>query len=184
MSISCRRLAARGLRSALLSIVLPLSAAAQTIAPEEYVARRDSLAAHLGEGVVIAFGAPAPTGVERQAQLPAFRWLTGFLEPDAALVLVLHGGHAGGTLFTQPRDPRRALYDGFPPDSAAVSRATGLTARSISALAPLVDSLAAAGQKLFTLRDYAGNDYAESDSLTRGVAFMRALASRHPGLDV
>ena len=31
------------------------------------------------------------------------------------------GGHAG-TLFTQPRDPRRALYDGFPPDSAAVAR--------------------------------------------------------------
>jgi Xaa-Pro aminopeptidase len=184
MSIGSMRLAARGLRFALLSIVLPLSAAAQTIAPEEYAARRDSLAARLGEGIVIAFGAPAPTGVERQAQLPAFRWLTGFLEPDAALVLVLHGGHAGGTLFTQPRDPRRALYDGFPPDSAAVSRATGLTARSISALAPLVDSLATVGQQLFTLRDYAGNDYAESDSLTRGVAFMRAFASRHPGLEV
>src|SRR6476661_797130 len=184
MSVSCMRLAARGLRSALLSIVLPLSAAAQTIAPEEYVARRDSLAAHLGEGIVIAFGAPAPTGVERQAQLPAFRWLTGFLEPDAALVLVLHGGHAGGTLFTQPRDPRRALYDGFPPDSAAVARSTGMAARSIGALPPMLDSLASTGQTFFTLRDYAGNDYAESDSLTRGAASMRELAARHPGLKV
>jgi Xaa-Pro aminopeptidase len=165
-------------------MVLPLSVAAQTIAPEEYAARRDSLAARLGDGIVIAFGARAPSGVERQAQLPAFRWLTGFLEPDAALVLILRGGRASGILFTQPRDPRRALYDGFPPDSAAVARATGLAARAISALAPLVDSLAGAGPHLFTLRDYAGNDYAESDSLTRGVAFMRAFASRHPGLQV
>ncbi|MGH7514304.1 MAG: aminopeptidase P N-terminal domain-containing protein [Gemmatimonadales bacterium] len=184
MSTSSTRLGTRGLRFALLSMVLPVSVAAQAIAPEEYAARRDSLAAHLGDGIVIAFGAPAPAGVERQAQLPAFRWLTGFLEPDAALVLVLRGGHARGTLLTQPRDPRRALYDGFPPDSATVSRATGLAARSIAALAPLVDSLAATGQTLFTLRDYAGNDYAESDSLTRGVAFMRGFASRHPGLEV
>lgn len=184
MSPSSTRLGMMGLRFALLSMALPVSLAAQAIAPEEYAARRDSLAAHLGDGVVIAFGAPAPAGVERQAQLPAFRWLTGFLEPDAALVLALRGGHARGTLFTQPRDPRRALYDGFPPDSATVSRATGLAARSIAALAPLVDSLAATGQRLFTLRDYAGNDYAESDSLTRGVAFMRAFASRHPGLEV
>jgi Xaa-Pro aminopeptidase len=171
-----------GVAFALVSVALPAALAAQAIAPGEYAARRDSLAARLGDGVVIAFGAPAPTSVDRRVQLPAFRWLTGFLEPDAALVLVLRAGHARGILFTQPRDPRRALYDGFPPDSATVSRTTGLTARSIPALAPLLDSLASAGQAFFTLRDYAGNDYAESDSLTRGAAFMRAFAARHPGL--
>ena len=57
-------------------------------------------------------------------------------------MLVLRGGRASGTLYTQARDPRRALYDGFPPDSAAVARATGLGARSIAALAPTLDSLA------------------------------------------
>ncbi|HKT61527.1 MAG TPA: Xaa-Pro aminopeptidase [Gemmatimonadales bacterium] len=172
------------LPAAALALLAPLSLAAQAIGPEEYAARRDSLAGRLGDGVVLAFGAPAPTGVERQAQLPAFRWLTGFLEPDAALVLVLSGGRARGILFTQPRDPRRALYDGFPPDSTAVARATGMEARSIAALAPMLDSLVASKPTLFTLRDYAGNDYAESDSLTRGVAFMRAFSARHPGLEV
>ena len=150
--------------SALLSVVIPVSLAAQTISPAEYEARRDSLAGRLRDGVVVAFGARAPTGVDRQVQLPAFRYLTGFLEPDAALVLVVRNGRPHGTLFTQPRDPRRALYDGFPPDSAAVARSTGMEARSIGALAPLVDSLASTGQTFFTLRDYAGNDYAESDS--------------------
>jgi Xaa-Pro aminopeptidase len=99
-------------------------------------------------------------------------------------VLVLRGGRATGTLFTQARDPRRALYDGFPPDSAAVARATGLGARSIAALGPWLDSLAGTGRTLYTLRDYAGNDYAESDSLTRGAVFMRAFAEDHPRLEV
>ena len=37
---------------------------------------------------------PPPTGVGPPGQLPAFRYLTGFLEPDAALVLVVRGGRA------------------------------------------------------------------------------------------
>ena len=171
----------RSVLRALIALLLPAALAGQAVAPEEYAARRDSLAARLGNGVVVAFGAPSPTGVNRQAQLPAFRWLTGFLEPDAALVLMLRGGHATGILFTQPRDPRRVLYDGFPPDSAAVARATGLGARSIAALAPTLDSLAGTGQTFFTLRDYAGDDYADTDSLTRGAVFMRGFAERHRG---
>lgn len=171
------------LRTGMLMLV-PAALAAQGIASAEYAARRDSLARHLGDGVVVAFGATAPTGVNRQAQLPAFRWLTGFLEPDAALVLVLRDGRAQGTLFTQPRDPRRALYDGFPPDSTAIARTTGLDARTIGALGAVLDSLAGTGRPFFTLRDYAGNDYAESDSLTRGAVFMRAFADRHPQLQL
>jgi Xaa-Pro aminopeptidase len=165
-------------RAALPPAVPPLTA--QTIAPAEYAARRDSLAARLGDGVLVAFGAPSATGVARQAQLPAFRWLTGLLEPDAAMVLQLRDGRATGTLLLQPRDPRRALYDGFPPDLAAVSRTTGLAARSMAALGPLLDSLAGSDPAVWTLRDYAGNDYAETDSLTRGAVFMRAFAERHP----
>ena len=178
------------LASVLLSLPAPMGLGAQiaapvpNIAPEEYAARRDSLAAHLGNGVVLAFGAVSPRGEEPPHQLPAFRWLTGFLEPDAALVLILQGGRAHGMLFTQPRDPRRALYDGFPPDSAALARATGMRVRAIAALGPVLDSLLAGGPTLFTLRDYAGNDYAESDSLTRGVAFLRELSSRHPDVQV
>jgi Xaa-Pro aminopeptidase len=175
--------------SGLLALLAPVSLRAQggmpaaAITAEEYAARRDSLAARLGDGVVLAFGAVAPRGEEPPHQLPAFRWLTGFLEPDAALLLILHGGRAGGILFTQPRDPRRALYDGFPPDSATLARTTGMRVRSIAALGPTLDSLLTSRPTLFTLRDYAGNDYAESDSLTRGAEFLRGLSSRHPGLE-
>src|SRR6476620_4470531 len=174
----------RSVIRALIGLFLPATLAGQAVAPEEYAARRDSLAARLGDGVVVAYGAPSPTGVNRQAQLPAFRCLTAFLEPDAALVLMLRGGHATGILFTQPRDPRRVLYDGFPPDSAAVTRATGLGARSIAALTPTLDSLAGTGQTFFTLRDYAGDDYADTDSLTRGAVFMRGFAERRRNLQI
>lgn len=166
---------------AIVPLLIPCALAAQTISGAEYAARRDSLAARIDSGVVVAFGAPAPTGFSRPSQLPAFRYLTGFLEPDAAVVLMARGGRMTGTIFTQARDPRRALYDGFPPDSAAVSRATGLRARSFAALGPVLDSLAATGLPFYTLRDFSNADYATQDSLTRGASFMRAFAASHPG---
>jgi hypothetical protein len=48
----------------------------------------------------------------------------------------------------------------------------------VAALGPTPDSLLPSRHTLFTLRDYAGNHYAESDSLSRGAAFVRAFASR------
>ena len=166
-----------------LGLLLPAALAAQEIAPAEYAARRDSLAARLDSGVVVAFGAPTPTGIVHPGQLPAFRYLTGFLEPNAALVLVLRGGRASGTLYTLARDPRRALYDGFMPDSAAIARATGLGARSFAALGPALDSLARSGLPFYSLRDFSGADFAQTDSLTRGAAFLRTFAAAHPGLE-
>jgi Xaa-Pro aminopeptidase len=173
----------RALTAVLALLALPTVLAAQGIDAAEYATRRDSLAARIRNGVVIAFGAPAPTGVARPAQLPAFRYLTGFMEPDAALVLVVRDSRPTGTLYTKARDPRRALYDGFPPDSIAVGRQTGLAARSVAALAPTLDSLAARGLPFYTLRDFSGADYSESDSLTRGAAFIRAFLDGHPRVD-
>ena len=173
----------RTLTAVLALLTAPALLPAQDIGTAEYAARRDSLAARIKNGVVVAFGAPAPTGVARAAQLPAFRYLTGFLEPDAALVLVVRDGRAAGTLYSQARDPRRALYDGFPPDSTAVSRRTALAARSIAALAPALDTLANAGLPFYTLRDYAGADYSESDTLTRGASFLRAFLDGHPRVE-
>src|SRR5918994_5621493 len=102
---------------ALASLLTAAPVLGQEIVVAEYAARRDSLAARIGNGVVVAFGARNPVLPFRPTQLPAFRYLTGFLEPDAALVIVARNGRASATLFTEARDPRRALYDGFPPDS-------------------------------------------------------------------
>jgi Xaa-Pro aminopeptidase len=164
----------------LVSAALAPRLLAQVISPAEYAARRDSLAAHMDSGVVVAFGAPDPVGIRRWTQLAAFRYLTGFLEPNAALVLVKRGRTASGTLFTTSRDPRRALYDGFPPDSAVVARQTGLTVRSLPALRPVVDSLVALGLPVYDLRDYATADAATQDTLTRGARFIADLVSRYP----
>ena len=168
----------------LVVLLLPASLVAQEIPQAEYAARRDSLAAHIDSGFVIAFGAPDPVGIRRGTQLPAFRYLTGFLEPNAALVLVKRGGTASGTLFTASRDPRRALYDGFPPDSAAVARQTGLAVRSLPALRPAVDSLVALGLPVYDLRDYATADAATQDTLTRGARFIADLAARYPDVAI
>ena len=165
------------------ALLLPAVVSAQSISTAEYAARRDSLAARIDSGVVVAFGARNPVGFARPGQLPAFRYLTGFMEPDAAFVTVVRKGKPTSTLFTEARDPRRALYDGFPPDSAAIARAVGLPARALPALAPMLDSLAPSGLPFYALRDFETADYATQDSLTRGTSFMRGFSERHRGLE-
>jgi Xaa-Pro aminopeptidase len=157
---------------------------AQDISPAEYAARRDSLAAKIDSGVVVAFGAPDPTSIQPGTQLPAFRYLTGFLEPNAAFLLVKRGGSVEGILFTASRDPRRVLYEGFPPDSATVARETGLTVRSLPALGPTIDSLVRLRLPVYNLRDFGSSDAAEADSLTRGSRYMGDLATRYRALEL
>jgi Xaa-Pro aminopeptidase len=175
--------------AALTALVLALDSAqvaAQQTAPpaeirtSEYAARRDSLLARLGAGAaVVAFGERAPIGFPAFYQVPAFRYLTGFLEPEAALVLVRHGGRSSAILFREPRSARDVITDGPPEDSAALAARTGLVLRPLSALPATVDSLLAAGAALHTLRDV--RPYGNSvDSLTRGAAFAAELRRRSP----
>ena len=75
---SCRALTA----VFLLALASPL---AGQITLAEYAARRGALASRLGDGVVVAFGGREPVRHWPPFyQLPAFRYLTGFLESDAA----------------------------------------------------------------------------------------------------
>src|SRR4051812_49545300 len=92
---------------ALLSLVA--TAAHAQIPSTEYAARRDSLAARIGDGVVVAFGGRTPiTDFGPFYQLPAFHYLTNFDEPDAAFVMTLRGGKQASTLFITPAAPRSA----------------------------------------------------------------------------
>ena len=176
---SCRALVTCALT---LGAALPLRA---QITTAEYRARRDSLAAHIGDGVVIAFGGRTPvTDFGTFFQLAAFEYLTGYDEPDAAFVLAARGGRGTGTLFVTPVDPRRAFYYGFRPDSTAIARSLDLTSRPAASLTSVVDSLANAGATVYTLSDFEDADFARTDSLTRGQEFVRALVARHPGLQV
>jgi Xaa-Pro aminopeptidase len=175
------------LRTAALALALALASAPlrAQIPTAEYGARRDSLAARVGEGVVVAFGGRTPVSdFGPFYQLPAFHYLTSFDEPDAALVMVVHGGRGASTLFVTPAGPRKAFYYGRRPDSTTVVRTLGMAARSADAIGRVVDSLASTGLPVYTLADFADADFAREDSLTRGQQFMRALAARHAGLVV
>ena len=171
-------------RIACLALAIPTLLGAQVPAAE-YGARRDSLAARIRDGVVVAFGGRTPvTDFGPFYQLPAFHYLTNFDEPDAAFVMVARGGHAVSTIFITPVDPRSAFYYGRRPDSATVVRTMSMNARAFSAIDHVVDSFASAGLPLYALPDYADADFAAKDSLTRGQQFARAIAARHAGLAV
>jgi Xaa-Pro aminopeptidase len=162
-----------------------IGAQGSPIPEHEFAARRDSLARRIDSGVVIAFGGRTPiSDFGTFHQLPAFHYLTNFDEPDAALVMVVRKGHGASTLFITPADPRRAFYYGWRPDSAAVRKTHDVNARSSSVLTAVVDSLAKTGLPFYSLDDFEDADFARQDSLTRGRAFMRAVAARHAGLVV
>lgn len=175
-------------RRHLFTLVAAATFAAPSAAPlaaqipaAEYVARRDSLAARIDSGVVVAFGGRTPvTDYGPFYQLPAFHYLTGYDEPDAAFVLVSRGKKPTHWVFVTPMEPRRAFYYGRRTDSTTLSQTQGLTVRPYAALQGVLDSLATAKLPFYQLADFAAADFAGTDSLTRGLAAMRALAARHP----
>jgi Xaa-Pro aminopeptidase len=171
-----------------LSIALLLASPATLhgqITPAEYAARRDSLSARIGEGVVIGFGGRTPiTDFGPFYQIPAFRYLTGYEYADAALVMVVRGGLGSPTLFVHRSTPRRSLYYGAEPDSVSLARDLGLASRAAPELTATMDSLARSGLPIYHLADFEAADFAGQDSLTRGRVFVRGLAARHPGLVV
>jgi len=171
----CTRLIA-----ALLVLTVAANPALAQIPAGEYAARRDSLAARVHNGIVLAFGARTPVSdFGPLYQLPAFHYLTNFHEPDAAFVMVVRDGRGSSTLFLTPIAPRRAFYYGRRPDSAAVVRSFGMQARPFAALAGVVDSLLGERLPLFVLNDFESADFAVQDSLTRGQQFVRGLKARH-----
>ncbi|HEY9429590.1 MAG TPA: aminopeptidase P N-terminal domain-containing protein, partial [Gemmatimonadaceae bacterium] len=105
-----RLVAALALALVAAPLSLPLHA---QITAAEYAARRDSLAARLDSGIVVAYGGRNPvTDFGTFFQLPGFRYLTGYLEPDAALIILIRDGQPRSTLFVTAADPRRAFYYG------------------------------------------------------------------------
>ena len=151
----------------------------------EYAARREALAARVGEGVVLAFGGRTPVDdLGRFRQTPSFRWLTGHTRPDAVFLMVVRAGEAEQSLLFEPAvDPRMYLYEGFPPDSAALFARTGLALRPLEALESALRELSA-DLPVLTVADVHTRDAMHADSLTRGRVFVRRLAERQPELDV
>jgi Xaa-Pro aminopeptidase len=112
----------------------------------EYAARRAALSRELsGDGIVVVMGNPEPKhDYEVFTQDFTFRYLTGFLEPDAALVIVRHGGGDRAMLFVQPKDPEQEVWTGTRLGVAGVQPRMGMEGRDASTLHRVLDSLKAA----------------------------------------
>ena len=147
----------------------------------EYAARRDSLAARVGDGAVLAFGRREPVNHWPPFyQNPHFRYLTGFLESNAAFVMTRTKGRTESTLFVEKPNARTALYLGDRKTLAEIGTELGLRARFNDDLVHVVDSLVAAGIPLHVVPDAQSNEFIGRDSLSYQQAFIAGLRQRHP----
>lgn len=167
-----------------LSSAIATTAAAQ-IPNSEFAARRDSLAARLDSGVVVAFGGRALVhDFSTFYQLPAFRYLTNLEEPDAALVIVVRNKKAQSTLYLTPLDGRTAFYYGKRVDSTTSEKLHGVKGRSFAALSGVLDSLAQTGLPFYDVPDVETMDFSRLDTLTRGQEAMKNIRRKFPTLAV
>ena len=181
--VSATRRPSNAVHTVIVAMATLCIAAAGTaqIPQAEYNARRDSLAAKLGDGMLVAFGGRTPVSdFGPFFQLPDFRYLANYNEPDAALVMVIRGGKAQSTLFITAAGARQAFYYGKRPDSLEVERTLGMRARSAGVIEQVIDSLATSVNTVYTVRDFAAADFATQDSSTRGQLWERRFAAAHP----
>ncbi|MGI8498398.1 MAG: aminopeptidase P N-terminal domain-containing protein [Gemmatimonadaceae bacterium] len=170
------RLALRMFLATALAL-LPASLPAQ-IAQSEYAARRDSLAARLGDAVIVVLGAHEPAeDFLSFFQSSAFLYLTGLREPEAALVMVHRGGQLSSILFVQPKDPGREVWTGHRLGAAGVAGLTGMQGRSTDELGGVLDSLARTGLPFSVIGELGGSEGATPDG-----QFVQRLRARNPSL--
>jgi Xaa-Pro aminopeptidase len=126
--------------SAFSAVYTPVNA---QITDQEYAGRRGALAQRLQNGVVVAFGSPEPTeNFLWFYQNSHFRYLTGFSEPNAALVMFVRNGAIVGKpmLFVQPKDPAQEVWTGNRLGLEGATTALGFDGRNIASLNAVVDS--------------------------------------------
>ncbi len=184
-SLSVAALAASPIAPRLRAQSPQLGAAPAPIAEADYAARRDSLLAHIDSGVIIAPGAREP--VEHYPsfrQHPSFRYLTGFLEPDATLMMVKRGGAVTSTIFIEPPAPRAEFYTGTRVRYDELGRRLGMVARSKEDVNLVADSLTATHLPYYFVSDAEAFEFVANDSLTFGRALARRLGAAHPGIDI
>ena len=170
----------RNIAIAAVALISMATTASAQIPNSEYAARRNALAQRLQNGVVVALGSPEPEedfiAFNQNSQ---FRYLTGFLEPEAALVMVVQNGAVIGTpmLFVQSSDPGREVWTGHRLGVPAVRTGLGLEGRDSETLKQVVDSLLAleTTTTLFTI----GNLHSDPPLLTRDAQIFAGFKSDH-----
>jgi Xaa-Pro aminopeptidase len=167
--------------ASIAALTVPLAA---QIPAADYVARRQALLARIDSGVVVAFGGVEPVAHWPPfSQLPSFQYLTGFAEPNAAVVMTKRAGSSSVQLYLPPRNLRAERFGGPRVGVEDAQARTGMEGRPLANLRAAVDSLAASGLPVYVVRDVHTSDYAQADSLSRGSSFAAALRTKPVVLD-
>jgi Xaa-Pro aminopeptidase len=165
--------------------IAPSGGARAQFASSDYAQRRAALLAKIPDGIVIALGAHEPVQDYLSFyQSPSFNYLTGYLEPDAVLVLTKSGSATTSTLFVEPRVPAREVWVGARLGVDAARQRTGIATRVIGEWPAVLDSLASARLPMYVVGDFSTEDGGAGAALTPDQQLVTALRQRHPGLVV
>src|SRR3954467_1418245 len=108
----------------------------------EYAQRRAALAAKMQDGVLLAIGGKEPAQDYLSFfQNEPFTSLTGYNEPNAALVMGKPGGETSAMLFVGERNPAAEVWTGKRLGPEGATKLTGIDARPVEQLRPVLDSL-------------------------------------------
>lgn len=164
------------LAAALPALPLAGSLAAQ-IAQPEFAARREALVERLGDGAILVLGAPeAALDYLPWSQSRPFYYLTGFREPNAALLLARVDGALRATLFVEPRDPSQEVWTGTRLGVTGVRPQLGVEGRDVAELRSALDSVLRTDVPLYVVGDFYGGP----TSLSPHEQFVNALKAAHP----
>jgi len=175
-------------RLVLSALLVPIVAGAQS--QQEFAARRAAIVGPMSDGVLVALGAhEPPQDYVSFVQSPSFYYLTGFKEPDAALVVVKQGGQVvSSTMFVQPRLPSREVWTGARTGVEGIATLTGMKGRDVADLPKVLDSLAGAGVPFAVVGDLSDAANGEAGSLlvarSPDEQVFDRLRAAHPGLKV
>jgi Xaa-Pro aminopeptidase len=150
------------------------------ISAAEFAQRRADLAAGMQHGVLVVFGSPEPElDYLPYAQNSNFRYLTGILEPGAALIITRGGEGTEEMLFVQARNPARELWEGSRLGTEGAQALTGMRAEVNTELIPTLDRLLQQHSTLYVMTPLLA-DPARQETLSREQQILRSLVDRHP----
>ena len=179
-------------RLVVAALLLPLIATRPlgAQARQEFAARRLALLGRVPDGVTVVLGAPEPAqDFLSFSQAASFYYLTGFKEPDAALVMVRKGGQAVySTLFVRQRQAGREVWTGTRLGAEGVEAFAGMRGRVVSELIPVLDSLANTGVPFFVVGEVTTETDEPSSMgftpLTPDEQLIERLKKKHPSIKV
>ena len=176
--------------AAVLLLLSPLMLAGPLSAQstQEFERRRMQFATRVPDGVIVVLGAREPAQDYLSfSQAPSFNYLTGFREPDAALVMVKKGVQvAWAMMFVQPKLPSREVWTGVRLGVRGVTDLTSIRGRIVADLPVVLDSLARTGMAFHVVGQFGATDGPEGSADVRSPdeQMMDALQKKHAGLKV